>query len=37
VSDYEFITSESLDEGRIVRIMLDRPKSTNAQNRGLLV
>ena len=37
MSDYEFITSESLDEGRIVRIMLDRPKSRNAQNRGMLV
>ena len=37
MSDYQFITSESLDEGRIVRIMLDRPKSRNAQNRGMLV
>ena len=32
-----FITYESLDEGRIARIMLNRPEARNAQNRGLLV
>jgi enoyl-CoA hydratase len=37
VSDYEFLTYELLDEGRIVRILLDRPDVRNAQNRGLLV
>jgi enoyl-CoA hydratase len=37
VSDYEFITYETLDEGRIARIMLDRPEARNAQNRGMLV
>jgi enoyl-CoA hydratase len=37
VSDYQFVTYESLDEGRIVRIMLDRPEARNAQNRGMLV
>jgi enoyl-CoA hydratase len=37
VSDYEFVTYESLDEGRVVRIMLDRPEARNAQNRGMLV
>jgi enoyl-CoA hydratase len=28
---------EELEEGKIVRILLDRPDSRNAQNRGLLV
>jgi enoyl-CoA hydratase len=35
--DYEFITYETLDEGRLARIMLNRPDARNAQNRGLLV
>ncbi len=35
--DYEFVTYESIDEGRIVRIMLNRPDQRNAQSRGLLV
>lgn len=35
--DYRFITYEVLDEGRIARIMLNRPGARNAQNRGLLV
>lgn len=34
---YKYITFELLDEGRIARIMLNRPKQRNAQNRGLLV
>ena len=37
MSDYEFVTYEELDEGAIVRIMLDRPETRNAQNRGMLV
>ncbi len=37
MSDYEFLTYEELDDGAIVRIMLDRPKTRNAQNRGMLV
>jgi enoyl-CoA hydratase len=37
VSDYEFVTYETLDDGAIVRIMLDRPRTRNAQNRGMLV
>ncbi len=37
MTDYQFVTQESLDEGRIVRIMLDRPEARNAQNRGMLV
>ena len=35
--EYKFIKYEVLDEGKIVRIMLDRPGSRNAQSRGLLV
>jgi enoyl-CoA hydratase len=37
VSDYKFVTYEKLDEGRIARIMLNRPEARNAQNRGMLV
>ena len=37
MTEYEFITTESLDDGRIVRIMLNRPEQRNAQKRGLLV
>jgi len=35
--EYTFILYEPLDDGRIVRIMLDRPDARNAQNRGMLV
>jgi len=35
--DYEFLQYEQLEEGKIVRILLDRPDTRNAQNRGLLV
>jgi enoyl-CoA hydratase len=37
MSEYEYLQYEPLDDGRIVRVMLDRPRSRNAQNRGLLV
>jgi enoyl-CoA hydratase len=37
VADARFITYETLDDGRIARIMLNRPDARNAQNRGLLV
>lgn len=37
MSDYQFLTYEALDDGRIIRILLDRPDVRNAQNRGLLV
>jgi enoyl-CoA hydratase len=37
VQAYRFLKYESLDEGTIVRISLDRPRTRNAQNRGLLV
>jgi enoyl-CoA hydratase len=35
--DHKFVLYEPLDDGRIVRIMLNRPEARNAQNRGLLV
>jgi enoyl-CoA hydratase len=37
VPEYVFITYETLDDGTIARIMLNRPEARNAQNRGLLV
>lgn len=37
MTDYDFITYETLEGGRIARIMLDRPEARNAQNRGMLV
>jgi enoyl-CoA hydratase len=37
VTDYKYINYETVDDGRIARIVLDRPKARNAQNRGLLV
>lgn len=36
-SQYHFITYETIDDGAIARIMLNRPDSRNAQNRGMLV
>jgi enoyl-CoA hydratase len=35
--DDRYITYETLDDGVIARIMLNRPEARNAQNRGLLV
>jgi enoyl-CoA hydratase/carnithine racemase len=37
MGEYEYVTYETLDDGVIARIMLNRLKSRNAQNRGLLV
>jgi enoyl-CoA hydratase len=37
VPEYKFVTYETLDDGRIARIMLNRPEARNAQNRGMLV
>ncbi len=37
MGDQKYITYEQLDDGQIVRIMLNRPEARNAQNRGLLV
>lgn len=36
-AEYEFVEVESIDEGRIARITLNRPQARNAQNRGMLV
>ncbi|MGH9092440.1 MAG: enoyl-CoA hydratase [Acidimicrobiales bacterium] len=35
--DYEFVSYEELEEGRVARILLNRPDTRNAQNRGMLV
>jgi enoyl-CoA hydratase len=35
--EYQFISYETVDDGRIARIMLDRDDARNAQNRGMLV
>jgi enoyl-CoA hydratase len=35
--DYRYITYETLDDGTIARIMLNRPETRNAQHRSLLV
>src|SRR5947208_9237892 len=35
--EYRFVTYETLDDGVIARIMLNRPDARNAQNRGMLV
>jgi enoyl-CoA hydratase len=35
--DWKYVSYETLDEGKIARIMLNRPEARNAQNRGLLV
>ena len=37
VPEYHFVSYELFDEGRIARIMLNRPDARNAQNRGMLV
>ena len=37
MSEYKYVLYEPVDDGRIVRIMLNRPEARNAQNRGMLV
>ena len=37
MSEYKFVTYETLESGSIARIMLNRPDTRNAQNRGMLV
>jgi len=37
VPTYKFVKRDTFDDGRVARIMLDRPKTRNAQSRGLLV
>ena len=36
MSEYLYITATKSEDGRIARIMLDRPEARNAQNRGML-
>jgi enoyl-CoA hydratase len=35
--EYKYVKYETHDEGRVVRILLNRPDQRNAQNRGMLV
>jgi enoyl-CoA hydratase len=35
--DYQYVLYEPLDDGQVVRVMLNRPDARNAQNRGMLV
>jgi enoyl-CoA hydratase len=37
MSEYKYVLYETLDEGKIARITLNRPEARNAQNRGMLV
>jgi enoyl-CoA hydratase len=37
MADYKYVTYEELEGGEVVRILLNRPETRNAQNRGLLV
>ncbi len=37
MGEYRWLTWEPLDEGTIVRILLNRPETRNAQSRGMLV
>ena len=34
---YKYVSYETVDDGTIARVMLNRPESRNAQNRGMLV
>ena len=37
MGSYRYVSYETLDDGTIARVMLNRPQTRNAQNRGLLV
>jgi enoyl-CoA hydratase len=37
MSDFKYVSYETVDDGTIARIMLNRPEARNAQHRGLLV
>ena len=37
MADFRYVKYETLDEGTIARVLLNRPETRNAQNRGLLV
>src|SRR4051812_40280337 len=36
MKEYKYLATESYDDGAIVRILLNRPETRNAQNPGLL-
>jgi enoyl-CoA hydratase len=36
LTDYQFVTYEVLHEGRIARVMMNRPEARNAQNAPML-
>jgi enoyl-CoA hydratase len=36
-SEFKYVTYETLDDGRIARVLMNRPETRNAQNRALLV
>ena len=35
--EWKYVTYEPLNDGKVARIMLNRPETRNAQSRGLLV
>ncbi|WP_345419079.1 enoyl-CoA hydratase [Pseudonocardia xishanensis] len=37
MSEYTYVTTSRSQDGRVARIMLNRPEARNAQNRGMLV
>ena len=37
MQDFDYVSYDVIDDGRIAAITLDRPKQRNAQNRGMLV
>ncbi len=37
MTEYQFVLYEPIDDGRIVRIMLNRPSRATPRTRGLLV
>ena len=37
MTEFKFVSYETFDDGTIARILLNRPESRNAQNRGMLV
>jgi enoyl-CoA hydratase len=37
MTEYKYVTYEELEGGQVVRILLNRPDTRNAQNRGMLV
>ena len=37
MADYKYMMYETIDDGKIARLSMNRPEARNAQNRGLLV